>query len=108
MKRYSQDALQNMNSLKRRRNAMEKKITDLENVRTALEEKMQHIGLSVKNMSMRDLFDITMTMDYALLNITMGRLNYEQLDIKQEINRVEEQTKRLKNDIFAQISHLVK
>ena len=56
---------------------------------------MQHIGLSVKNISMRDLFDITMTMtmDYELLDITMGRLNFEQLDIKKEINRVEEQTK---------------
>ena len=39
MKRFPQDALQNMNSLKRRINAMKKKITDLKNVRTALEER---------------------------------------------------------------------
>ena len=57
---------------------------------------------------MRDLFDITMTMDYELLDITMGRLKFEQLDIKKEINRVEEQTKRLKNYIFAQISNPIK
>merc|ERR1712072_1470813 len=89
LKYFSQDAMQIMNGLNRRINAMKEKISDLENVRATLQEKMQHTGLSVENLSMRDLFDMTMTMDYELLDITLGRLNYEQLDIKKEINRVE-------------------
>ena len=44
-----------------------KEDTDPENLITDLEEKMQHMGLSVKDMLMRYLFGITITIEMNYL-----------------------------------------